>query len=223
MEATKLEIGCEGSVLLKKFEDLGVLTTPTWLTHNWNFLSDNCMGIEDSVSELELQRENDQYLIRTFQQAGFKGVILKRLNVCRLFLKVVTVSDISTGCGRYISTPGWKGEVDFTRAERYDWPYQGEPCARDWDFWRNALLKALCSRQRVLQRRLGRWLSTAVARWYYDDGSERLYEANNDRILMYHRVPGHASRSAAQRFQNPKQVEEVPAYAPKATVERVRA
>ena len=31
------------------------------------------MGIEDMVPELELQREGDQYLIRVFQKAGFKG------------------------------------------------------------------------------------------------------------------------------------------------------
>ena len=56
LEATKLEIGCEGSVLLKPFDELGLLATPTWITHTWEFLSGKHMGIEDMVPELELQR-----------------------------------------------------------------------------------------------------------------------------------------------------------------------
>ena len=70
---------------------------------------------------------------------------------------------------------------------------------------------------------MGRWVSTASARWYYDERSERLYEADIDRILMYHRVSGHASRSASRRFGNPSSAEEVPEGAKIATVERVRA
>ena len=139
LEATKLEIGCEGSVLLKSFDELGLLATPTWITHTWEFLSGKHMGIEDMVPELELQREGDQYLIRVFQKAGFKGGELRRLNICRLFLKVVTVADIATGCGAFISTSGWNGRVDDTKPVRYDWPCQGEPSAKDWDLWRDAL------------------------------------------------------------------------------------
>ena len=221
LEATKLEIGCEGSVLLKSYDELGSLATSTWLTHTWKFLSENHMGIEDTVPELELQREGDQYLIRVFQKAGYQGMVLRRLNRCRMFLQVVTVSDIATGCGRFVSTSGWAGKLDTTRSVRYDWPAQGEPCATDWDLWRNALQVALCSRQRVLQRRLGRWFATASTRWYYDERSERLYVAD-DQILMYPRIPGHASRSAARRFRNPTQVNDIPETAVKATVEQDR-
>ena len=98
LEATKLEIGCEGPVLLKSYEELGMLATPTWITHTWQFLSENHMGLEDSGPHLELQREGDQYLIRVFQQVGFRGWQLRRLNLCRIFLKAVTVADIATGC-----------------------------------------------------------------------------------------------------------------------------
>ena len=71
LEATKLEIGCEGSVLLKSFDELGLLATPTWITHTWEFLSGKHMGIEDLVPELDLQREEDQYLM-CFSEQGLK-------------------------------------------------------------------------------------------------------------------------------------------------------
>ena len=112
--------------------------------------------------------------------------------------------------------------MDDTRPERYNWPMQGNPGVKDWDLWREALQAALCSRQRVLQRRLGRWFAIAPTRWYYDERSERLYNVD-DRILMYPKVSGHASRSASRRFRDPIQVYVYPESAVKATVERVRS
>ena len=44
-----------------------------------------------------------------------------------------------------------------------------------------------------------------------------------DQILMYPRVPGHASRSASRRFGLPSLVEKVPESAVRATVERCRS
>ena len=154
-----------------------------------------------------------------FQRAGFKGGELRRLNICRMFLNVVMVADIATGCGSFISMSGWNGCIDETRPVRYDWPCQGEPSAKDWDLWRDALQLALCSRQWVLQRRLGWWFATALARWYYDERSKQLFVAN-DRVLMYPRVPGQASRSASRQFGHPSLVEKVPESAVRATVER---
>ena len=74
----------------------------------------------------------------------------------------------------------------------------------------------------MLQRRLGRWLATASTRGYYDVRSEQLYESRLDRILMYPKAPGYASRSASRRFRNPSQVQEIPVTADKAIVERDR-
>ena len=222
LEATKLELGCDGPVLLMNYDELGYLATSTWMTHLWKFLSDNHMGMEDSLPELELQREGDQYLIRSFLSVGYKGDQLRRLNRCRIFLKVVTVADIATGCGTFLSTAGWQGRVDETRMDRYEWPRQGEPSVKDWNLWREALQVSLCSRQRVLQRRLGRWFAIASTRWYYDERFERLYVADHQ-TLMYPRVSGHASRSAARRFQNPIKVDAIPGSAVKATVEFVRS
>ena len=140
--------------------------------------------------------------------------------MCRLFLQVVTVADIATGCGSFISSSGWSGKLDTTRSVRYDWPVQGEPSAKDWDLWRNALQASLCSRQQVLQRKLGRWFATAPSRWYYDERSERLY-VTDDQVLMYPKEPGRASRSASRRFRNPIKVKEIPTSAAKATVEQI--
>ena len=166
---------------------------PTWLTHLWEFMAANSMVINDGVPDLMLEREGDKFFIREFQAAGYSGNSLKRLNLCRLFLHAVTVSDIATGCSCFITQAAWQGRKDDTRASRYEWPYQGCPAETDWVLWRDALIRALCSRQWVLRQQLGHWLHAGPALWFYDEQSERLFQIADTTTLMYPRVPGGAS------------------------------
>ena len=62
IEATKLEIGCSGSLFAQPFGIYGILATRTWVTASWRFLSRNGMQI----------KENDQLLMPAFVEAGFK-------------------------------------------------------------------------------------------------------------------------------------------------------
>ena len=80
LEATKLEVGCDGPLLMKPFQPYSDMITSTWVTQTWEFLSNHNMQIEDSVADLTLDREHDKFLIRAFQQAGYKGKSLGRLN-----------------------------------------------------------------------------------------------------------------------------------------------
>jgi hypothetical protein len=73
LEATKLEVGCEGPLLGKVYSLYKDLVTPTWLTHTWEFLGENNMQIEDNVADLTLDRENDQFLIRAYNKQALKG------------------------------------------------------------------------------------------------------------------------------------------------------
>jgi hypothetical protein len=82
LEATKLEIGCEGPLMVKAYAAYKDLVTETWLTHTWEFLGANNIQIEDGVADLTLDREQDQFLIRAFQRSGYKGKTLGRLNAC---------------------------------------------------------------------------------------------------------------------------------------------
>jgi hypothetical protein len=155
LEATKLEIGCKGPLLMKPFHTYSDLITPTWLTQTWQFLSNHNMQIDDSVADLALDREHDQFIIRAFQQAGYKGKTLGRLNQCRVFLQGTTVSDISTGCGKFVAHAAWTGRADTTRMRKYDWPDQGNPTSSHWTIWQEAVTKALCIRPKILRTQLG--------------------------------------------------------------------
>jgi hypothetical protein len=80
-----------------------------------------------------LSRANDQLLIPLFHETGIRDDQLHRLNLCWLFpLQVLTISDITTGCGTKITTAAWNGDRDTTRTSCYQWPTQGPPSIQDW-------------------------------------------------------------------------------------------
>jgi hypothetical protein len=222
LEATKLEIGCEGPLMMKPFHTYSDLITPTWLTQTWQFLSNHNMQIDDLVADLALDREHDQFIIGAFQQAGYNGKTLGRLNRCRVFLQATTVSDISTGCGKFVAQAAWTGRVDTTRMRKYNWPDQGKPTSSDWTIWQEAVTKALCTRPKILRTQLGRWLKEGSTTWLYSELEERLYHKDRGTITYYSRAPGNASRAAKRKFRNPLEAEQVPQQVYQATVEIVR-
>ena len=225
LEATKLEIGCKGPLLSRNFAEFGRLATPTWITHTWEFLSNNGMRIHDDVPDCKMQRERDQFLIEALYQSGVTGEYLRRVNLCRLFLRVVTVSDIATGCGEFVTKSAWEGKDDLLRNKNFDWPAQGRPSPGDWDAWRNAL-QSLCTSQRRLRSPLGRWLDRSHSEWFFDPGAERLFFREAGRAIRFPRAIGRATtRFSVCRFNSleAQEVENIPMSALPATIERSRS
>ncbi len=53
----------------------------------------------------------DFLMIPLFHEKGIRDAQLRRHNPCRLFLQVLTISDITTGCGIKITKAAWNGDV----------------------------------------------------------------------------------------------------------------
>ena len=51
-EATKVEIGVGGPLLTKSYQRYGDLATYGWVKHNWRFLDDHGMTLENNVGDL---------------------------------------------------------------------------------------------------------------------------------------------------------------------------
>ena len=69
------------------------------------------MGIEliEGTDSLPLHWVGDRYLIELFHLYGFKGKELVCLNCCRIYLQVITLSDISMANGKHITYEAWNG------------------------------------------------------------------------------------------------------------------
>jgi hypothetical protein len=165
-------------------------------------MDDHQIRIEDNSPAFLLSRANDQLLIPLFHEKGIRADKLQRVNRCRLFLQVLTISDITTGCGTKITKAAWNGTRDTTRTSRYQWPSQGQPTVQDWALWRTCLTKALSlqSANRLI-RPLGHWLSTEEqCRCFFDPLTERLYQKDGCETTYDPRAPGRPSRNAWMKF-----------------------
>jgi hypothetical protein len=60
-----------------------------------------------------LSRANNQLLIPLFHETEIRDDQLHRLNVCRLFLQVLTISYITTGCDTKIIKAAWNRDTHF--------------------------------------------------------------------------------------------------------------
>jgi hypothetical protein len=69
---------------------------------------------------------------------------MQQMNRCHLYLKVSTLSDITTGDGRFITVLAAKGLKDDTYLGYHRWPNQGRPNKKIWAKWRSNLPIILC-------------------------------------------------------------------------------
>ena len=68
------------------------------------------------------QRVNDVNLMDTFIQQGYKKTQLASLNRCRMYLKVIWLSDITSVDGKSIEPTKYKGIDHSNYQSRYSWP-----------------------------------------------------------------------------------------------------
>ena len=61
------------------------------------------------------------------------------VNRCRLFLQVLTLSDISNRDGANVSTCYYYGRRDDHRVSTYSWPEQHNPSKVEWKIWQRCI------------------------------------------------------------------------------------
>jgi hypothetical protein len=91
-----------------------------------------------------------------FVRQGYKASQLTRLNRCRIYLQVITLTDIASADGTCIIPDVFIGLPLTDRKSTLQWPSQKRPSETDWALWSSAL-KSLQPRNR-LTTPLGNWL-----------------------------------------------------------------
>jgi hypothetical protein len=87
---------------------------------------------------------------------------LRLINQCRLFLQILTISDITNPMGAYIETEyyTWKDAVPMkTRWAKTEYP---KPNKYAWTYWRCMLDSITYTNSRRLKTPLGQWSK----KWY---------------------------------------------------------
>jgi hypothetical protein len=174
-----VEIGVGGSLFTQSFDRFGQLATDSWVKHTWRFLSEYGIMIKDHTGDLKLRRRGDVFLTEVFIQHGLKGAALKRMNACRLYLQVETLSDIMAADGRHILHWAMDGRRITDNIKFHEWPNQGDPGRQAWIQWRQVLESCFCGGclAHGLLHALGKWIESAPTswQWWYSLQEERIY------------------------------------------------
>jgi len=137
-----------------------------WLTSIWAFInSSNLQLVYPNQWVPTLPRQHDKYLMEFFRSLHLPHTTIEQLNRCRLYLQVVTVSDISSACGKYILPTIKTGNIVPARSSTLRWVTQGKPTKADWSIWARSLAH-LEQHGRLIQP-LGPWIATTHQRWEY--------------------------------------------------------
>jgi hypothetical protein len=137
-----------------------------------------------------LQREHDQHIMDiVINQGTFTNAAIRRINYCRLYFNVITISDITNAAGTHIDSHYWNGTDGNTRSHT-TW----HKCLQEfpentitWTMWRKAL-KLFSSQDRKLNKPLGQWLHTPINQrmawpFYLDHHTKTFYSRRGDTFL----------------------------------------
>ena len=72
-------------------------------------------------------------------RSHFKDDELILINQCRIYLKVMFLSDIVSGDGKFIEENYILGKLPIDRTSQWNWPFQNRPSDMAWSLWRKAL------------------------------------------------------------------------------------
>ena len=207
LERHNLELGTGNSLLQTNYSVFSKIVTSSWMKHTWKFIHEFGIKVGITAPTPVLRREHDRFLVTAFQENGFRLSQLATLNRCRLFLRVSSVSDISSGDGSFILENYWLGHRDTLNFSHYRWPGSGMPSSNDWSLWRRALRSLLYDDASSVTRRrlrtpLGCWTDANDNwPWWYSPHENRLYKRHNTSLWsVYTSAPGSARHRQHRRF-----------------------
>ena len=162
-EYLQLEAGISTSILNPQQHDKhAVWLTKTWLTSVRQFLL-QCDGKIIFTKEWTpcIQREHDTFIMPELAKYTDNENKLHQLNRCRMYLKVITLSDITNSTGKALCKYAQKGEEHPDRFSTKHWPTQHNLHPKYWQQWRAAIKEAFCTAgTQKLKKKLGKWYTS---------------------------------------------------------------
>ena len=139
IDKLQLNIGLPDSPISKSFSHITTLAPPSWVATSWEFLND-FQGTLNFTNpwHLPLDREGDCHLMAQVLEhlIDITSPCLtcsehQKLNLCRLYLQVITLSAITNSSGTEIDIHFWKGNRSL-RISNHKWPQQTRPSPQCW-------------------------------------------------------------------------------------------
>ena len=137
MEIMIIELGMGTQPFQVDYNKYGWLVTASWLKSLWEKADRVGITLTESVVEMPMPRENDNWLMQIFAENGYRGDELIQLNRVRLHQQVLFVSDVlDSSC--WILEKKYLQQRNALDKRSYLFPRQLPP-EKDFKLWRLAL------------------------------------------------------------------------------------
>jgi hypothetical protein len=132
-----------------------------WLRNIRNFMIEKGIQIKKTVQAYPLLREKDEYLMQKAAQLQLETKEIRFINYCRLYLNVITISDITEPDGIHICPEIYHLDKAVTWRQRSDTRYNQQlPEKHQWYAWRKLIKNLTLFGRRRLKQVLGDWTVT---------------------------------------------------------------
>ena len=140
---------------------------------------------------LPLQRENDVNLMDKMIELGVGDIELRRINICRQYLQVLTLADITDENGKKINT---KYFLEKQHESSLQWAEVPRPPEITWKSWKRAIIEIFCrqksSRDLKQEYILGKWLipiEQLHKKWNFmhSEETQSIYQRMHNGYKMY--------------------------------------
>jgi len=135
----QLGIGTASPILSLPFPIFEKWIEYNWITSVWSYVSSAKATIEIQHQWVpKISRQGDSMIIDQAMEFNFTADQLKQINRCRMYLNVLTISDILMANGRYILKDALDGHQIQERRSTLNWLCSIRP--HNWSSWKRLLL-----------------------------------------------------------------------------------
>ena len=191
LEWCTIIVGASNNIFSLDYNKYGHLLPRCWIQSLWRFCWEFSISLPNPINHIQMERENDDWIMKSIIEHGFSKTDTKKANRCRLYLQVHTLSDITNGKGNQFNIDQWNGIINHTRI--HNWPTQSNPSKKIWRVWRRCIRKCHVDpvrKLRFLQQPLGKFYNNNNDRkWFFNPSKQKLYERKkNNNWLVYERL-----------------------------------
>lgn len=159
----------------------------TWITDMWKFAHRAKLEIEiERHWTPKLTWQHDCALMDLALTLHFDTYQLRCINTCRLYLKVITISDVTNARGDRVLPHIVQGQPIIQRSSTLLWPSIPRPPKTFWQHW--CILLQHLGTDYKLSQPLGQWIAPTHYLWrWFRDSEGTVWEHNSamDTWLAY--------------------------------------
>ena len=197
LEYMRLELGVNDHILNTNYDSLcNLVHTESWMEKTWKFMSEHKITIDVDPPKVPIRQQNDIPLMEIILASpNITPHEIKTVNKCRLYLQIFQLSDMVTGCGKFIKDSAWNCIRDsHNKDSSTKWPLIPPPSKGMIKIWQSVLRQSLCIiKYQKLDVPLGKWFGM-LSHWTWFLGKDVRYSRDYKNVVRKHKVIGGTPR-----------------------------